>query len=300
MTTIRLHESNDKMDASSKGEGIYRVRIIDTGWGSSGYYSEKVLAEYGPKTFTKGTGMYLNHSTEQEVANGRDLEKIAAKLITDAEFDESEGALFADIKVGSRYRDIIEEYQEIVGLSIFASGDVSEGEAEGRSGKIVESFNIEDPYKSVDFVVAAGRGGRIEKMIESATADNSKGKSMTEEDVTKLVTALSTALSTAVAEAVGKEIEQRLPVVEKEEVEPLNKAEVAEKLVAEGILPSQRKSIYALIDTGITQEELDTVIEEAKKDVEELQKSLVESSAPYGAVRTSESSASDYTIKAWS
>ena len=40
---------------------IVPIKIIQPGWGSSGYYPKDVLERDGPNVFTKGTKMYINH-----------------------------------------------------------------------------------------------------------------------------------------------------------------------------------------------------------------------------------------------
>ncbi len=168
--TIKIRESTAAL-TESKGKGIFEVKIIKEGWGSSGYYSKDLLKEYGPRTFCAGTVSFMNHPTEEEFANGRDVTKIGGKLISDAEYREDAdgtGALYAQMKVRPQWQEFVEEYADNIGLSIFASGDAREGEVNGRTGMLVESFDYEDPYRSVDFVVAAGAGGKVERMVESA------------------------------------------------------------------------------------------------------------------------------------
>lgn len=165
----RLIETQGKAE-KSLGDGIYEIRVIQAGWGSSGYYDAEMLKEYGPQTFRAGRLSFANHSSDEEYENGRDLTKIMAKLVTDAEWREDEQALFAQIKVDEKWRSFVEEYKDSIGMSIFASGESVEGEVDGRKGHIVESFDPDFPYTSVDFVVAAGAGGKIERMIESFNA----------------------------------------------------------------------------------------------------------------------------------
>lgn len=164
----RLFESGGAKP-QSKGNGIFDVCILRSGWGSSGFYSTELLETHGPKTFRAGRPSFANHPTKEDYENGRDITKIMGRLITDSELreDDEGSGLWAQMKVRPEWVDFVEEYKDTIGLSIFASGEVSEGEADGRSGLIVESFDSDDPYTSVDFVVAAGAGGKVERMIES-------------------------------------------------------------------------------------------------------------------------------------
>lgn len=166
--TTRLIELKGK-PAKSLGNGVFEVKLLASGWGSSGYYSPELLRESGTATFKAGRPSFANHPTDEEFENGRDITKIMGRLITDAEVRE-DNALWAQMKVRPEWVDFVEEYKDTIGLSIFASGSLKEGEIEGRSGMIVESFDPDDPYTSVDFVVAAGAGGKVERMLESFKA----------------------------------------------------------------------------------------------------------------------------------
>ena len=48
------------------GNDIVPIKIIQPGWGSSGYYPKDVLERDGSKVFTKGVKMYWNHQTISE------------------------------------------------------------------------------------------------------------------------------------------------------------------------------------------------------------------------------------------
>jgi hypothetical protein len=170
----RLYESGGAKP-QSKGNGVFDVCIIKPGWGSSGYYSRELLeSATTAQTFRPGRPSFANHPTEAEFANGRDITKIMGRIVSEPEFRESEDGsddgLWASLKVRDEWIDFVEEYKDTIGLSIFADGKLVEGEAEGRRGRIVESFNPNDPYTSVDFVVAAGAGGKVDRMLESFKA----------------------------------------------------------------------------------------------------------------------------------
>lgn len=166
---VKIRESNAKVTAS-EGKGIYEVTLITEGQGSSGYYSKELLEEFGPLTFNENRPMFANHPTEEEFENGRDVTKLMARTIEAARLVEEDGVakLKSKIKVRPEWQDFVEEYKDVIGLSIFASGEAREGEINGTKTMIVESFDYADPYRSIDFVVAAGRGGKVDRMVESA------------------------------------------------------------------------------------------------------------------------------------
>lgn len=167
----RLHESGGT-PAKSLGNGVFLAKLIAPGWNKTKtrYYSEDLLSDYGPSTFREGRPCFANHPTDAEFQNGRDITKIWGRLLETSEFlpDGEDGpGLYAPVKVRNEYIEFVEEYKDSIGMSIFASGEGVEGEAEGHKGLLVESFDENDPYTSVDFVVAAGAGGKVQRMLES-------------------------------------------------------------------------------------------------------------------------------------
>lgn len=163
--TLKLSESVTFAPVTSKGNK-WRVKVIESGWGSSGYYSPAVLQEYGPSVFKAGTKVFMNHPSAIEASDRpeRDVHQLAGKLVSDAVFTEN--GLVADIEFYSHYAPIIKEMAGDVGLSIHAFGEASVGEAEGRNGPIIESL-VADPLTSVDVVTVAGAGGKFLTLLES-------------------------------------------------------------------------------------------------------------------------------------
>lgn len=143
------------------------VQLISPGWGSSGYYRPEVLAEAANgRVFPAGTHMYMDHPTvtEQEERPVRSVRDLMAVLDTDATVGPG-GALVAEARVFEPYRTLVSEMRDDIGVSIRASGIAEHGEAEGRAGLLIESITRAE---SVDFVTAAGRGGRVLGLLESA------------------------------------------------------------------------------------------------------------------------------------
>jgi hypothetical protein len=146
-----------------------QVRLINSGWGSSGYYSPKVLAEAaGRQVFPAGLHMYLDHpsATEQHDRPERSVRDLAAVLATPATY--TDGALYAEAHVFPPYRQVLAEMADHIGVSIRAVGQAESGEADGRTGPIITSL---DEARSADFVTHAGRGGQIVALLESARTD---------------------------------------------------------------------------------------------------------------------------------
>lgn len=160
-----IHEAGTLSTAA--GPGKLLIQLITPGWGSSGYYSPALLEQAAAdKVFAKGTQMHIDHmsTTERREQPAGSVKTLAAVLTEDAVWDGER--LVAEAMLGSQYRDVITEFAEYIGTSIAAGADVTIGEAEGRKGTIVEKL-YPDPLNRVDFVTVAGRGGKVEKVLES-------------------------------------------------------------------------------------------------------------------------------------
>lgn len=143
-----------------------RVKLISAGWGSSGYYSPKVLAEAAKAgVFPAGLHQYLDHPSLSESVDRpeRSVKDLAAVLTTPASY--SDDALWAEAQVFSPFQHLLAEQKDAIGVSIRAAGTAEPGEADGRRGMIITSLT---EGISVDFVTRAGRGGQIVELLESA------------------------------------------------------------------------------------------------------------------------------------
>ncbi|TVU61581.1 hypothetical protein FQP90_13655 [Paenarthrobacter nitroguajacolicus] len=165
-----------KLSAPSS-TGKLMITLITPGWGSSGYYSDKVLEQAAKdKVFPEGTQMHIDHmsSSDEYERPAGSLTTLAAVLEEDAVWDPNyldaetgkKGRLAAPALLGSKYRPEITEFAKYIGTSVAVGVDMKAGEAEGRRGQIVEAMY---PHKlnRVDFVTVAGRGGKIDKVIEA-------------------------------------------------------------------------------------------------------------------------------------
>ena len=150
------------------GPGRLRIRIIDAGIGSSGFYSPDVLRRAAEaRVFHAGLKMYLDHPGQAEAYDRpeRSVRDVAGALVTDAVYDEATTGLYADVEVYSAWRKPISEMAEVIGVSIRAWCEAHEGVVEGRRMDIIDEIT---EAASVDYVTDAGRGGKVMEVIESA------------------------------------------------------------------------------------------------------------------------------------
>jgi hypothetical protein len=177
-------------EKAMRRDGTVALKIIQPGWGSSGYYPAEVLKRDGPKVFTKGLKSYWDHPTASQEAERpeRSLRDLAAELVSDARWEDNGPAgpgLYADAKVFGGYKEAVEELAPHIGVSIRALGRAKKGEAEGRKGQVIEALTA---ARSVDFVTVPGAGGQVLQMFEAAGRAPSSGEVTLEEgeDMEKL------------------------------------------------------------------------------------------------------------------
>jgi hypothetical protein len=181
------------LEKAVRSDGTIPIKIIEPGWGASGYYSPEVLQRDGPEVFTEGIKLYWNHPTLTEDAERpeRDLHDLAAELIAAARWvpDHPSGAgLYGDAKVFKPFQDAVDELAPHIGVSIRAKGKVVHGQAEGQSGPIVQEITV---AKSVDFVTEPGAGGQILQLFEAQRkvvrdSNSEKERKMDEKELKEL------------------------------------------------------------------------------------------------------------------
>jgi hypothetical protein len=197
------------LEAKTARDGTIPVKLIEPGWGSTGYYSEAMLKRDGPKIFKKGTHSYWNHPSVSEADDRpeRDLWDLAGVLVEDAYWSDTGvnnhgKGLYGNLKVFSNYAQPVEELAEHIGISIRAMGVTTLGSAEGQTGEIVESL-VDSPITSTDFVTKPGAGGKVAKLYEAVRVrghkvekdspeeegegDEEEEDGMTPEEIKKLV-----------------------------------------------------------------------------------------------------------------
>ncbi len=189
MTTKRLYEAG-KLVEGKTSRGTWPIRIITEGKGSSGVYTRELLEQYA--SVFANRPMFGNHPTDPSKPWERSPFDIKAKLGSTVEYKVVDGVagLYGEAEVDDEVDRFLEKFRDQVQVSIFASGEGSEND-DGEY--IVESLDGSDPYTSVDFVVAAGRGGGIERVLEhfhaledsTAPAGAGNGKDNAMDEATK-------------------------------------------------------------------------------------------------------------------
>ena len=143
-------------------EGVLPIRIIQPGWGSSGYYPSDVLKKAAEEGIFDNAHMHWDHIATGERPE-RSLDRMTGTVIEGSVEHRSDG-VYGNAYVFPHWLGAVESMRDHIGLSIVGKGKAAYGEAEGKQGPIFESLEIKD----VDFVTRAGAGGKIIKRFAEA------------------------------------------------------------------------------------------------------------------------------------
>lgn len=231
----KLHESFSP-EASSLGDGKYRIRIIVPGQGSSGIYTAENLAESAP-LFKAGTEMFIDHPTETEEWERpeRSIRDYAGVFLEDATVGE-DGALYTVCKVFSGMNELIKDKWEHIGVSINAwcADPISE------NGIVPPIAGV----RSVDFVTTPGAGGAIIDLLESNRNDNYVKEAGMDKEIESKFDELKGEIA-SVIEALSSKLEAAMATIQEAKAEePTEEASVdvdsvleAGRKIAESGLP---------------------------------------------------------------
>jgi hypothetical protein len=271
-----LYEAASLVSEAAGDDGMWKIKIISEGQGSSGFYSRELLEEY--HGVFNDVLSFKNHPGEWDGPETRDFTMLAGEIVGETWVENDErgmAAVYGNYLPDPDHKDKLERYKKKLGVSIFAVG---EGEFDESTGNFhIISFS-EDAYTSVDVVIAPGaRGGFMESMkkayahrAENASVDSADGTTekeglseMAEKDVLEAV-----AKNTAAVEALTESNQtQAQATVDADAVEAAVAVRMASYLEAmtaieaAELLPSQRKSLEALAATGA---DIASAIEDAK------------------------------------
>lgn len=163
MTTRNLLEAATLVSESAAEDGTWRVKVISEGKGSSGIYTADLLENHH-HAFDEVLS-FRNHPTGWDGPETRDFTMIAGEIKGETWVDTDDTgrkAIYANYLPDPEYKEKIERYKNKLGLSIYIEGSGFEND----NGEfVVDWFNPEDPYASLDVVIAPGARG---KFLESA------------------------------------------------------------------------------------------------------------------------------------
>lgn len=254
--------------SSVTGKKRWRTRIISAGPGSSGFYSEGMLKAYGPAAFPAGTKMNIDHQgqhSEWEQPAGT-LTTLAGALVTAAEWqDGPEPGLYADIEVSDQWAPFIEQFHEIIGLSIRASATLSEDMYDETSGQPYVASIVPHPLNTVDFVTVPGANGRFIEALESwcdtmgtDVSENADTDVNQEENEMVTIEEIRDVVTEVVTAELGKALAPKEDDVKESAV-----SDVFSKVVDSGLTDINQKNIIRAFESDKSMD-VDAAIEQAK------------------------------------
>jgi len=170
-TNLEIHGVLNLEEARTSRDGVMPVKVIEPGWGSSGYYGPNIL-ERDAQVF-EGVQMFWDHprKSDNDELPERSLNDLAGVLhgVHWQEAGPDGPGVYGHAKVFSPFKERMQDLAPHIGLSILASGTLTEGEVEGREGPVIEAIT---QARSVDFVTVAGAGGKVVSLFESLREGN--------------------------------------------------------------------------------------------------------------------------------
>src|SRR6478752_4692375 len=295
-----LVETTSAPTVSDAKKGLFEIKIIQAGQGSSAYYPADVLERDGAMAFPAGTHSYWNHPTWSESFERpeRDVKDIVGVLEGDPTFKDD--ALWGKLRVLPQHVPTIEAPGPHIGMSINATALVEDGE-DADGGVRVVAFH-ESPFNSVDVVTVPGAGGAITSLLESAgrlaqTSNTSfpnqpgrgevKESSMAQEqngELSKLTEAVTGLVASVEADRAARTAEAAAARQAEEDAKKINPidlaVELATKLAESGLVAVQFAKVAEAAANGVN-------VEDAIKAEKDYAAKILEAagkSAPIGQV----------------
>ena len=298
-TQARLYESAPLLKEASRDDGSFKVRLIDEGMGSSGYYPRETLEKYH-NAFDDVLSFAAHPKWDEEAAN-RDFRNIAGRILGETWTEEDRTGklgVYGYYLPDPNYLEQLERYRDKLALSIYISG---EGHINDDGDFEVDFLNGLDPLRSVDVVQAGGRGGKLslESLKEfynvDPTTEGRTNRKETTMDLETLATKLDALTTTVLALASDKEAEASESAQAKADDEAVAKAVESYAAKVEAIAKAELPAVLAesLRKDALAGADVEVKITEAKALTEALKTELTES----GAGRVIEGSDDDYTLK---
>ena len=131
----------------------WKATLAVPGQGSSGFYSEDVLKEYGPQALAPGAKAFIDHDST------RSPKDMIGVYPDGAWWDEETGSLVGELEVFPHWSEFVEAVGPHAGLSIYMMGET---DADGNVTAL-----IPDQMNGVDLVSYPGLAGSglVEKTV---------------------------------------------------------------------------------------------------------------------------------------
>lgn len=284
MTSKRIAEAGTIRVAE---DGSFEVCLITEGEGSSANFPRPFFTQPNADALANSMS-FPSHPLDLNKPEHRDPLSAIGRIAESVTIQEdAEGMMgmwsrFIPAKSKPQVAEYLAEFGHLLGLSVYADSD---GHNDPATGKwVAESLNGSDPYKSVDLVVAAGRGGKFVKVGESlglitkaSTPVEEKEVTHMDKDIEERFTALEATILGKLAEALAGGVTPA-PLQGEADQDAVNAAvkvrlteyQAKVKLIAEAKLSESQ--VADLSERALNGEDITSALENAKKVAEELRK----------------------------
>lgn len=279
--TIEIREASSI--APQRQGKRWLVVCATPGQGSSGYYSEEVLREYGPKVFVPGTRAWLDHDPKRKLTD-------LVGVYEDGVYWNEEKRVLEGIltPVSDEWANFLEALGPLAAASMYCNGEIDE------NGNVTKLIPTRDA--SVDLVGYPGLvNSGVSELLENARGsallvEKPGGTSPQEKEKNEMDEKLVERFETAVASLVSvqeRAAEQNQATVDAEALEAakisaIESFDAARKLIdaAEGLLPVQREALFEAAKRG---EDVAPLIEREKTVAEQAKAAVLSESVEDGA-----------------
>jgi hypothetical protein len=274
--TKRLIEAGTLAAEAPASDGSFRICLIEEGRGSTADYPREFFNEQNAAALA-GVLSFPGHPIDLQRPENRDPMSFIGRIGEHVTVEEHDGKMglwgrLHPVKTKPQIAEFLKENHDKLGISIYADSD---GHVDSTTGRwVAESIDPTDAYRSVDVVIAPGRGGKFERLAESlrtlheasvTTAGEEEDTKMDKElsdKLDKLTTAVEGLVSVKTAEAAAAAAAEAQAAVEKAVESRFANYDKAMGLLAEAKLTeSQNKELRDLAAKG---EDIAPKIESAK------------------------------------
>jgi hypothetical protein len=269
--------SESSSGSLTKNGKRWQAVLAVPGQGSSGFYSETLLKEFGPVALAPGAKAFIDHDS---VRSPKDMIGVYPD---GAWWDDEKGALVGELEVFPHWQEFVEAVGPHAGLSIYMMGETDS------DGNVVALHP--DRMNGVDLVSYPGLvgSGLVEKLYESAhraglgtedpatdvqDAKITEGIQMEKEELLTILEGFKEEITAAVIESVTPAEEEES--TEEEVTEVADMAAVAEAAIDAGIPAELRAEIYEAAK-GLSQVDALALVEARKNTVDAIRKAVTES-----------------------
>ena len=293
---VKISESDISESIALKNPNTNkRVKIIQPGWGSSGYYSAETLSKAVNSGEFDWKHMHIDHPSEGDRKRRpeRSLQTLAGIIEGGSAIYDNNGedgpGVYAKAIIFDTHKKTIESVAPYIGVSILGTGKASHGEVtesgKTRSGLIFKEIHIE----YADFVTKPGAGGKIMEALKmedtnkeneyAAEANSSTNTESGETDSNKAIEE-SVVLSSADSDSsdssdwkasLEAKVEKLTALVGKYENERIIEREIHNARISNNVHPSvaerAKSKVAAKVSEGsVKTEDISTLITEAIKE----------------------------------